>query len=107
MLSLTLKSIRANKVRFLLTGVASLLGVMAAVAGWSWKHRLHVFDTMDFIAPLVPAGLGFGRLGNYIGGELWGKYTGGHWGVTDTRQPSHRESAVDQSPVSKLEPSSK
>jgi phosphatidylglycerol:prolipoprotein diacylglycerol transferase len=58
-----------------------LLGVMAAVAWWSWRNRLHVFDTMDFIAPLVPPGLGFGRLGNYIGGELWGKLTGGQWGV--------------------------
>jgi phosphatidylglycerol:prolipoprotein diacylglycerol transferase len=58
-----------------------LLGVMTAVAWWSWKHRLHVFDTMDFIAPLVPVGLGLGRLGNYIGGELWGKPTGSDWGV--------------------------
>lgn len=58
-----------------------LLGVVAAVAWWSWKQKLHVFDTLDFIAPLVPPGLGFGRLGNYIGGELWGKLTGGHWGV--------------------------
>lgn len=58
-----------------------LLGVMAAVAWWSWSKKLHVFDSMDFIAPLVPAGLGFGRLGNYIGGELWGKPTGGGWGV--------------------------
>jgi phosphatidylglycerol:prolipoprotein diacylglycerol transferase len=58
-----------------------LLGVMLAVAIWSWKHKLHVFDTMDFVAPLVPPGLGFGRLGNYIGGELWGKLTGSHWGV--------------------------
>jgi phosphatidylglycerol:prolipoprotein diacylglycerol transferase len=58
-----------------------LLGVMAAVAWWSWRHRLHVFDTMDFVAPLVPPGLGLGRLGNYIGGELWGKTTDGTWGV--------------------------
>lgn len=58
-----------------------LLGVMAAVAWWSRSQRMHVFDTMDFIAPLVPAGLGFGRIGNYIGGELWGKPTGGDWGV--------------------------
>src|SRR5690606_17807947 len=42
---------------------------------------LHAFDTIDFLAPLVPAGLGFGRLGNFIGGELWGKPTGGGWGV--------------------------
>jgi phosphatidylglycerol:prolipoprotein diacylglycerol transferase len=62
-----------------------LLGVMAAVAWWSWKHGLHVFDTMDFVAPLVPPGLGFGRLGNYIGGELWGKQTGGDWGVVFPR----------------------
>lgn len=57
------------------------LGVMAAVLYWSWKHRLHVFDSLDFIAPLVPPGLGLGRLGNFIGGELWGKPTGGDWGV--------------------------
>jgi phosphatidylglycerol:prolipoprotein diacylglycerol transferase len=36
---------------------------------------------MDFVAPLVPAGLGFGRIGNYIGGELWGKQTDAGWGV--------------------------
>ena len=36
---------------------------------------MHFFDTMDFVAPLVPPGLGFGRIGNFIGGELWGKYT--------------------------------
>ena len=54
-----------------------LLGVLAAVAWWSRKHHLHFFDTVDFMAPLVPAGLGFGRIGNYIGGELWGKPTAG------------------------------
>lgn len=58
-----------------------LLGVMAAVAIWSYQNKKHVFDTLDFIAPLVPAGLGFGRLGNYIGGELWGRLTGKDWGV--------------------------
>ena len=58
-----------------------LIGVLAAAWLWSRRHRLHFFDTMDFIAPLVPPGLGFGRLGNYIGGELWGKYTEAGWGV--------------------------
>lgn len=58
-----------------------LLGVMAAVAFWSWRNRLHVFDTLDFVAPLVPPGLGLGRLGNFIGGELWGRTTDGGWGV--------------------------
>lgn len=62
-----------------------LLGVMAAAAWWTWKQKLHFFDTMDFLAPLVPPGLGFGRLGNYIGGELWGKETGAGWGVVFPR----------------------
>ena len=58
-----------------------LLGVMAAVAWWSWKQKLHVFDTLDFVAPLVPPGLGFGRLGNFIGGELWGRTSDVPWAV--------------------------
>ena len=64
-----------------------LLGVMAAALWWAHKHRLHFFDVMDFVAPLVPPGLGFGRLGNYIGGELWGKPTGADWGVIFPRAP--------------------
>lgn len=58
-----------------------LLGVLLACGLWSRRQRLHFFDTMDFIAPLVPPGLLFGRLGNFIGGELWGKQTDAGWGV--------------------------
>lgn len=58
-----------------------LLGVVIATLWWSRRQKLPVFDTLDFVAPLVPVGLGFGRVGNYIGGELWGKPTDGSWGV--------------------------
>lgn len=58
-----------------------LLGVLATSWWWSRKQRLHFFDTMDFVAPLVPLGLCFGRIGNFIGAELWGKYTQAGWGV--------------------------
>ena len=58
-----------------------LLGVMLATLWWSLSRRIHFFDSMDFLAPLVPAGLGLGRLGNFVGGELWGKPTGAGWGV--------------------------
>ncbi len=58
-----------------------LIGVMIAAAWWTRRHKLQYFDVMDFVAPIIPSGLGFGRLGNYIGGELWGKPTGGSWGV--------------------------
>ena len=50
-----------------------LLGVVFAAWWWSRKPRLHLFDTVDFIAPLVPPGLGFGRLGNYINGDLYSR----------------------------------
>jgi phosphatidylglycerol:prolipoprotein diacylglycerol transferase len=65
-----------------------LLGVVAAVWWWSRKHALHVVDTLEFVAPLVPPGLGFGRLGNFINGELWGKETGAGLG---RRVPSSLE----------------
>jgi phosphatidylglycerol:prolipoprotein diacylglycerol transferase len=58
-----------------------LLGVL--VAGWlrSRRNGVHFFDTIDFVAPLVPIGLGLGRLGNFIGGELWGRHTDVAWGM--------------------------
>ena len=58
-----------------------LLGVLTASWWWSRRQHLHFFDTMDFVAPLVPLGLGFGRLGNFINGELWGKPTTQAWGM--------------------------
>jgi phosphatidylglycerol:prolipoprotein diacylglycerol transferase len=58
-----------------------LLGVLAAGLWWSRRQGLHFFDTVDFVAPLIPAGLGLGRLGNYIGGELWGHTTQVSWAV--------------------------
>ena len=67
-----------------------LLGVMAAALWWTRRHRLHFFDTMDFVAPLVAPGLGFGRLGNFIGAELWGKPTGAGWGVIFPTDPALR-----------------
>jgi hypothetical protein len=71
-------------------------GVVAACWWWSRRHRLHLFDTVDFIAPLVPPGLGFGRLGNYIGGELWGKPTEAGWGVVFPRAPEFAGWSAEQ-----------
>ena len=49
------------------------LGVLAAMALWSRKHRIAWLTVTDFIAPLVPLGLAAGRIGNFINGELWGR----------------------------------
>lgn len=52
-----------------------LLGVVTA--SWFWGRRTgkSLVDILDFVAPLVPTGLFFGRLGNFINAELWGKVT--------------------------------
>ncbi len=49
------------------------LGVMIAMLFWCKKYQKTWFETLDFIAPCVPTGLMFGRIGNFIGGELWGR----------------------------------
>jgi phosphatidylglycerol:prolipoprotein diacylglycerol transferase len=58
-----------------------LLGVLVAVGWYARKTGRAVFAIYDFVAPVVPIGLGFGRLGNYVGGELWGHKTDLPWGV--------------------------
>ena len=58
-----------------------LLGVLTGALIWARRHRLNFFDVMDFVAPLVPIGLGLGRLGNFVGGELWGRHTDVAWGM--------------------------
>ena len=49
------------------------LGVLVAMFWFARKHRRSWFEVTDFIAPLVPLGLAFGRIGNFINGELWGR----------------------------------
>ena len=57
------------------------LGVLVAVAFFAWRNRVDWWRLMDYIAPLVPIGLGAGRLGNFINGELWGRVTDVPWGM--------------------------
>jgi phosphatidylglycerol:prolipoprotein diacylglycerol transferase len=57
-----------------------LLGVVAAMALYGWRQRRNVADVFDFTAPLPAVGLFFGRIGNFINGELWGKPTTVPWG---------------------------
>ena len=57
------------------------LGVLIAMVIFNKKYQFTFFQTTDFIAPLIPLGLGFGRIGNYINGELWGRVTDSSWGI--------------------------
>lgn len=55
------------------------LGVVVAMFLYAKKHHKHPFDVLDFIAPCVPTGLFFGRIGNFINGELWGRVSSGDY----------------------------
>lgn len=50
-----------------------LIGVLIAMALWSRRRGRAYWDVMDFIAPLVPLGYAFGRIGNFINAELPGR----------------------------------
>lgn len=58
-----------------------LLGVIAAMFWYAHKQGRTFFNVADFVAPLVPFGLGVGRLGNFINGELWGRTTDVPWAM--------------------------
>ncbi|PVF75060.1 prolipoprotein diacylglyceryl transferase [Klebsiella aerogenes] len=50
-----------------------LIGVILVMIIFAKRTKRTFFQVSDFIAPLIPFGLGAGRLGNFINGELWGR----------------------------------
>ncbi|MCC5880670.1 MAG: prolipoprotein diacylglyceryl transferase [Idiomarina sp.] len=58
-----------------------LLGAITAIVLYAKVKGRSVLAVGDFVAPLVPIGLGAGRLGNFINGELWGRTTDVPWAM--------------------------
>jgi phosphatidylglycerol---prolipoprotein diacylglyceryl transferase len=58
-----------------------LLGVIVAMIIYANRIHKPFLALMDFVAPAVPLGLGFGRLGNFIGQELWGRVSDVPWAM--------------------------
>jgi phosphatidylglycerol:prolipoprotein diacylglycerol transferase len=58
-----------------------LLGVTLALLGFARTQAVDVRRLGDLVAPCVPIGLFFGRLANFINGELWGRVTDLPWGM--------------------------
>jgi phosphatidylglycerol:prolipoprotein diacylglycerol transferase len=53
-----------------------LIGTVLAIAWVSWRGRLRFLRVCDYLAVCVPFGLFFGRLANFVNGELWGRVAG-------------------------------
>ncbi|RUR56060.1 prolipoprotein diacylglyceryl transferase [Aeromonas veronii] len=58
-----------------------LIGVITAMIWFAHKTKRHFFTVADFVAPLIPFGLGVGRIGNFLNGELWGRVTDVPWAI--------------------------
>jgi phosphatidylglycerol:prolipoprotein diacylglycerol transferase len=58
-----------------------VIGVTIAIVWYAWKQKIRLLSLGDLIAPVVPIGLGFGRMANFINGELWGRASDVPWAV--------------------------
>lgn len=65
-----------------------LIGVAIAIFTYGRKNKVSFLGLADFVVPLVPAGLFFGRIGNFIGGELYGRATEVPWAMVFPSDPT-------------------
>ncbi len=83
-----------NGVQF--TGIAGMsyhggvIGVLFAFVYVSKKYHLNFFRLTDLVVPVIPLGYTFGRLGNFINGELYGRVTEVPWGMYFPAAPTNQ-----------------
>jgi phosphatidylglycerol:prolipoprotein diacylglycerol transferase len=58
-----------------------LLGVITAIIAYAMRNRISPFMLSDLVALVVPIGLFFGRVANFINGELWGRASDVPWAM--------------------------
>jgi len=58
-----------------------LIGVLIVGVSFSWKNKKSFWKIADLIIVTAPIGLGLGRIGNFINGELYGRVTQVPWGM--------------------------
>ncbi len=69
-----------------------ILGVIVVIIWFARRHGVAVYRLADLIAPAAPIGLFFGRIANFINGELWGRPSDVPWAMVFPRggaEPRH------------------
>lgn len=82
-----------------------LIGVIVATLIYSKRHAIAILPLADILAIAATIGLGLGRIGNFINGELWGRVTTLSWGMVFPgagalpRHPSQLYEAMVEGPI--------
>lgn len=58
-----------------------LIGIVLIGLIFVKKNRLNFWQLADWVIPAIPAGYFFGRIGNFLNGELYGRVTDKFWGM--------------------------
>jgi len=66
-----------------------LIGVLIVGTSFSWRNKKSFWKIADLIIVTAPIGLGLGRIGNFINGELYGRVTNLPWGMIFPRGGPH------------------
>jgi len=67
-----------------------LIGAVLAGAMFCYIRQLRFWDLIDLFVPCAPLGYTFGRIGNFINGELWGRSTDVPWGMYFPLDATHK-----------------
>ena len=67
-----------------------LIGVILGTAWFCRKYKVNFWRFTDLLASVIPLGYTFGRIGNFINGELYGRVTTVPWGMYFPLDPTHR-----------------
>ncbi|MEZ5734298.1 MAG: prolipoprotein diacylglyceryl transferase [Novosphingobium sp.] len=65
-----------------------VLGVLIAITWVTWRGGLNFLRIADYIATCVPFGMLFGRLANFVNGELWGRPADVPWAMIFPADPT-------------------
>lgn len=84
----------SNGIRFVgISGMSyhgGALGVLFVAIVFCRRYKLDFWNLADLVCPTIPLGYTFGRIGNFINGELYGRATTVPWGMYFPLDPTHQ-----------------